>query len=96
MKELVREDDLLKVLEKLPKQVFIGPTDAAKLAIRTGYLIKRGMSGYIPLPSLTDETATRMNTEAQVTPTQIEAMQVGSMFGWDAPGADPDNCTGFE
>lgn len=31
-----------------------------------------------------------MNKRAGVTPEQAEAMQIGSMFGWEVPGADPD------
>ena len=27
-----------------------------------------------------------------VTPAQEEAMKIGSMCGWDVPGADPDHC----
>jgi hypothetical protein len=30
-----------------------------------------------------------MNRELGVTRQQMEAMKVGSMFGWDVPGADP-------
>ncbi|MBQ7300964.1 MAG: hypothetical protein IJW77_14110, partial [Clostridia bacterium] len=32
-----------------------------------------------------------MNRELGVTRPQMEAMKVGSMFGWDVPGADPKN-----
>lgn len=82
--------DVLKTLEKLPPRCFIGPSKAQELAIDTGYCIYRGMAGYVPVPSLTDETAARLN--AGITPAQIEAMEIGSMFGWHVPGADPDNC----
>ena len=34
-----------------------------------------------------------MNTRAGVTPAQAQAMQIGSMFGWEVPGADPDRHT---
>ena len=27
-----------------------------------------------------------------MTPAQEEAMKIGSMCGWDVPGADPDLC----
>ena len=30
-----------------------------------------------------------MNRELGITRQQMEAMKVGSMFGWDVPGADP-------
>lgn len=32
-----------------------------------------------------------MNHELGITPAQAEAMKVGSMFDWNAPGADPKN-----
>lgn len=32
----------------------------------------------------------KMNAEMGVTPAQRSAMEFGSMFGWDTPGADPD------
>jgi hypothetical protein len=90
-KPLVRESDVLKILEKLPVRVFIGPIEANELGIKTGYMIRRGMAGYHPLPSLTDEVAKRWNDANSVTKAQIEAMKAGSMFGWEVPGADPEN-----
>lgn len=33
--------------------------------------------------------ANEMNRELGVSPAQVEAMKVGSMFGWNVPGADP-------
>ena len=35
--------------------------------------------------------ANEMNRELGITPAQVEAMKVGSMFSWDVPGADPKN-----
>ena len=36
--------------------------------------------------------ADEQNRKLGVTPAQEEAMKIGSMCGWDVPGADPDNC----
>ena len=47
-------------------------------------------SGYIPMgKNENDGNVKKMNRESGVTPAQAKAMQVGSMFGWDVPGADP-------
>ena len=47
-------------------------------------------SGYIPMgKNENDGNVKKMNQELGVTPAQAKAMQVGSMFGWDVPGADP-------
>ena len=32
------------------------------------------------------------NRKLGVTTAQEEAMKIGSMCGWDVPGADPDHC----
>lgn len=82
--------DVLAILQKLPKRCFVGPTAAKKLAINVGYCIDRGVPGYTPLESLTDAMADRFNTREGAEPHHIEAMQVGSMFGWHVPGANPD------
>ena len=57
--------------------------------------IKRGETGYYPAAgSSLDkeaniEAADSYNERLGVTPAQRQAMEVGSMFGWDVPGADP-------
>jgi len=60
------------------------PTEKKTVALR------RGESGYCELD---DEYASipadELNKSLGVTTAQAEAMKVGSMFGWDAPGADP-------
>lgn len=60
-------------------------------------IIKRGESGYY----LTDlgtknkkeniELANYYNERCGITKLEEGCMKVGSMFGWDVPGADPNN-----
>ena len=52
-------------------------------------IIKRGELGYYP--SQSHRAPEELNADLEVTPAQAEAMLVGSMFGWDVPGADPAN-----
>jgi hypothetical protein len=80
--------DVLETLQKLPKVVAITKSRAAELAMDGPYLIHRGIPGYDPRPGWTDHHCAVVNEG--VTENQIEAMQVGSMFGWHVPGADPD------
>lgn len=55
-------------------------------------IIKRGVDGFFP----TDwgvqgqDAVNRFNERLGVNRAQAEAMYVGSAFGWDVPGADPD------
>ena len=80
-------------LDKLPEMCFT-------LLPGTGQLIcvKRGESGYYPSDWSTDDPhenrliADEQNRKLGVTPAQEVAMKIGSMCGWDVPGADPDNC----
>ena len=57
--------------------------------------IRRGESGYYPSDWDTGdkeqnvELADEMNEKLGVSPIQRQAMEVGSMCGWDVPGADP-------
>lgn len=79
-----------KFAEGLPEQCF------STLAT-TGQLIciKRGESGYYPSDWDTGdkernvELADELNENLGVSPAQRQAMEVGSMCGWDVPGADP-------
>ena len=79
--------------DKLPQLCFT-------LLPGTGQLIcvKRGESGYYPSGwSTTDAQENRriadeQNRKLGVTTAQEEAMKIGSMCGWDVPGADPDHC----
>ena len=81
-----------KIADGLPERCF-------STLMTTGQLIciKRGETGYYPSEwdtgdkeqnvSLADE----LNENLGVTPAQRQAMEIGSMAGWDVPGADPSN-----
>jgi hypothetical protein len=51
-------------------------------------LIQVGQQGYWPLPDGTDPD--KFNKAMNVTPAQLHAMEVGAIFGFDVPGANPD------
>lgn len=70
--------------DKLPNRSFAThPT--------TGRVVKitKNVAGYEEI-NCGQLTAEMMNEIANVSPEQAEAMLVGSMFGWDVPGANPD------
>lgn len=56
-------------------------------------LINNGEKGYTPIKDHIKggQTIDSMNAELGVTAGQREAMFAGSMFGWNVPGADPNN-----
>lgn len=84
-----------KLAEGLPEMCF-------SVLPGTGDLIciKRGESGYYPSDWSTDdkeqnvELADYNNERLGITPEQRQAMECGSMAGWDVPGADPANYGG--
>lgn len=75
------------------------PAECFSTLQTTGQLIciKRGESGYYPSQWDTGdkernvELADELNERLGVTPAQRQAMEIGSMAGWDVPGADPAN-----
>lgn len=82
-----------KYEEKLPEYCY-----GVNLTSKTVIIIKRGESGYYKTnmaPFATIEEAQSIadeyNDRLGVTKDQASAMSVGSMFGWDVPGANPDN-----
>lgn len=79
-------------LKKLPRECY----HVMEVSCEIVKLV-RGMQGYYPtyIPAESKEQAQMMvderNKELGVTKAQAEAMFVGSLFGWNVPGADPDN-----
>lgn len=81
-----------KIAEGLPELCFSTLQTTGQLIC-----IKRGESGYYPSEWDTEdkernvELADELNEKLGVTPAQRQAMEIGSMAGWDVPGADPKN-----
>lgn len=81
------EPDVLATLAKLPPRCFASiPSSRGPRTV----LIIRGVPGYTDMD--TSITVHDLNSALPKPPTpeQVEAMLVGSMFGWHVPGADPD------
>ena len=74
-----------KTAAGLPEDCYTHPAGADHLGI-----IKRGELGYYrtDFPG-DDRIARRLNERRGISPAQQQAMEIGSMFGWAVPGADP-------
>lgn len=74
---------------KLPDFCF-----ATEAVTDTVILLKNGDMGFYPYLQGTikgKEAAHALNAEFNVSPAQAAAMKMGSLFGWNIPGANPDN-----
>jgi hypothetical protein len=61
------------------------------LTSREPIIIKRGEEGYYLAKSLkTDEDIEAYNREMGANLAHVKAMELGSLCGWNSPGADPD------
>ena len=74
-------------LAKLPKLCYsILNTTGETIVIKSGqmgyFLTDYGVQG--------EDAVNSINERLGVSKAQREAMDLGSMFGWDAPGANPD------
>lgn len=97
MKDLIRRT-AKEIIADLPAECYsVLNTDPNKLI-----KIKAGSSGYFAIDSscilpkfiagrTMKEYANHLNAEMGVTDRDVQAMEIGSMFGWDCPGADPLN-----
>ena len=54
-------------------------------------MIRFGERGYYKINLSEDMTIDDMNESVGATKAQVKAMEVGSMYGWTVPGADPKN-----
>ena len=73
--------DVLEVLSKLPPSVMVWENGQ-------GYIIHRGVMGRHEYPIPSENDVVLWNHNQKITPEQVAAMQAGSQFGWDSPGAD--------
>ena len=64
---------------------------AKNLMTKEVIIIKKGESGYFPtdLGVKTAQEIDALNEQLGVTRGEREAMYVGSLFGWEVPGANP-------
>jgi hypothetical protein len=56
-------------------------------------ILEKGMSGYYTTDypqGYTQEVIDKLNESLGVSKAQAQAMFIGSMFGWNAPGANPE------
>ena len=75
--------DVIATLKKLPRYCMARhPSDGSTI------LIERGVGGYYPAPGRDPD---RYNEQVGATSAHVKAMLIGSVFGWEVPGADPDN-----
>jgi hypothetical protein len=84
------QSDVSAVLQKLPRYAFTVLNSDPCLVIG----IERGVPGYTPLRRKHNEAKARAFADQMnegVSRAQLEAMEIGSMFGWHVPGADPDH-----
>lgn len=65
------------------------PTKCYRLHPYSGekVMIEVGKEGFKPIESALSVNKLNATLDPMPTPEQIEAMTVGSMFGWDVPGA---------
>lgn len=82
-----------KYENKLPKYCY-----GVNLSEKKVIILKKNESGYYlaewgPFNTIEEakSIADKYNERLGVTKAQASAMSVGSMFGWDVPGANPDN-----
>jgi hypothetical protein len=81
-------NDVLSILQKLPPVAYIDNSWNKSPGAPSVIAVKRGEMGYYPIH--TPLTVDELNERAGVTKAQAEAMHIGSMVGWEVPGADPD------
>lgn len=85
--EVIRETEEGRIFRSLPERCLaLLPSD------ETVILVVRGEKGYSPTTydKQSKEWLDHINRErCNCSPAQAEAMLIGSMFGWDVPGADP-------
>lgn len=75
----------MKMKANLPKYAFVQSHITGETM-----MIINGEAGLQWDKNVARFTAQELNTIRGVTPEQVKAMEVGALFGWDTPGADPE------
>lgn len=70
---------------KLPEYAFVNSSVTGETM-----MIIRGEKGLHWDRNVVKFSADELNQFHGVTPEQVRAMEVGALFSWDVPGADPD------
>lgn len=78
------ENKAIENMDKLPDHCA-----ALNPSTKQPILILKGEIGYHPAPS--GLNVDDYNKRHGISKAQQQAMLIGSMFGWEVPGADPDN-----
>lgn len=98
-----RCDRLIEQYEKKTGKPFPLPSYCTSVLKSTGDLIflRRGMTGYYPSPFAkkgdragNEALSEQINAQFGYTKAQVAAIEAGSMFGWNVPGADPSRYDG--
>lgn len=100
---MAKSVDVLEVLKKLPAESYVWDVSTpgvslVKRGVRGHYPLSmpgelahiKAKGDYKKLHDAGRAFVDEMNKRAGVTPAQALAMQIGSMFGWEVPGANPD------
>lgn len=84
MADIEHSTTVLATLKKLPEICA-----SRSMIDNSPIMLRRGVIGYYPAPPSLDVDG--FNARHGVTKAQQDAMEIGSCFGWEVPGADPDN-----
>lgn len=71
---------------ELPELCYVATPSTGEIVI-----VKRYISGYYPLDYKETRNINELNEAIGVSKAQSQAMLVGSMFGWNVEGANPNN-----
>lgn len=81
-------------MSQLDHNIAALPEMSYSVLLTTGetVLIKRGENGYFETGygAQGEEVVAKLNERMGVTPAQAAAMELGSLVGWDVPGANPE------
>lgn len=87
MQDLIEREDAELAARGLPPVAYIDNTWNKSPGASPVIAVRRGERGFYPIYTLA--SADKLNEAEGVTTAQAQAMHIGSMYGWDKPGAHP-------